>query len=149
MCVFKKANEVVKRDFNGKLSSWTRGGLQNKALGWYVYIMYFTDFLRARDPANLQIKYRINWSCFPFYVQLENDILLIKNIISNSRDIFRWNTRMDRVSINKICSMSVWQPFNIHRCVQNVGFSRRKVQYCGLARPFASRPDFCYNKCGL
>ena len=45
--------------------------------------------------------------------------------------------------------MSVWQPFNIHRCVQNMGFSRRKLQYCGLTRPFASSSDFCYNKWDL
>ena len=31
--VFKKAYEIVQRE-------------QNKALGWYVYTMYFTDFLQ-------------------------------------------------------------------------------------------------------
>ena len=107
--VFKKANQIVQRNFNCELSSLTRGGVakQGTRMVCLYYVLYWFP---SRDPANFQMKYRINWSCFPFYVQLTNDILLIKNKISNTRDVFRWNTRMDRVSINKICSMSVWQP---------------------------------------
>ena len=46
------------------------------------------------------------------------------NIRSNTcTPIFRWNTaRMDWVSTKYVG----WQP-TIHRCVQNIGFSRRKV----------------------
>ena len=81
--VFIKANEIVQRDFNCKLSSWTRGGVakQGTRMVCLYYVLYWFP---SRDPANFQIKYRINWSFFPLYVQLANDILLIKNKISNT-----------------------------------------------------------------
>ena len=80
---FIKANEIVQRDFNCKLSSWTRGGVakQGTRMVCLYYVLYWFP---SRDPANFLIKYRINWSFFPLYVQLANDILLIKNKISNT-----------------------------------------------------------------
>ena len=83
MYVLKKVNQVVQRDFNCKLSSWTRGGVakQGTRMVCLYYVLYWFP---SRDRENLQIKYHINWSCFPFYAQLANDILLIKNIISDT-----------------------------------------------------------------
>ena len=37
MYIFKKVNQVVQRDFNRKLSSWTRGG-QTKQGTWMVFL---------------------------------------------------------------------------------------------------------------
>ena len=68
MYVFKKVNQVAQRDFKCKLSSWARGGLAKQGT-WMVCLYYVLYWFPSRDPANLQIKYRINWSCFPFYVQ--------------------------------------------------------------------------------
>ena len=82
-CMFLKVNQVVQRDFNCKLSSWSRGGVAKQGT-WMVCLYYVLYWFPSRDPANLQIKYHINWSCFPFYVQLANDFLLIENIISNT-----------------------------------------------------------------
>ena len=97
MYVFNKVNQAIQRDFNCKLCSWTRDGVAKQGT-WMVCLHYVLYWFSSSDPANLRIKYRISWSCFPFYVQLANDILLIKNIISNTpRHIFRWNTRMDMI----------------------------------------------------
>ena len=61
MYVFKKVNQVVQRDFNCKLSSRTYGGVakqvENKALGWYVYAMYFTDFFERSSKLTNKIPY--------------------------------------------------------------------------------------------
>ena len=40
--VFKKANEIVQRDFNCKLSSWTRGGVakQGTRMACLYYVFY-------------------------------------------------------------------------------------------------------------
>ena len=68
MYVFKKVNRFIHRDFKCKLSSWTRGGVAKQGT-WMVCLYYVLYRFPSRDPANSQIKYRINWSCFPFYVQ--------------------------------------------------------------------------------
>ena len=89
--------------------------------------MYFTHvyWFSSRDPANSQIKYLINWSFFPFYIQLANDILLIKNIITNKQYP---ETYLDEIQewIENLSTKYVGLK-TIHRCVQNMGFSRKKV----------------------
>ena len=63
--LFKKINQVVQRDFNCKLPSWTRGGVAKQGT-WMVCLYYVLYWSPSRDPANLQIKYRIKSIMLPF-----------------------------------------------------------------------------------
>ena len=153
--VFKKANQIVQRYFNCKLSSWTRGGVAKQGtrmvcLYQFILCTLLISFERSGKLSN-KIPYQL--IMLPFLCPVT------KWHFNNEEQNKQYpETYLDKIQewIEYLSTRYVlcrfdnhW--FNIHRCVHNMGFSRRKpVQYCGLpTRPFASSPDFCYNKWGL
>ena len=143
-----------------------------------------TYWFPSRDPANLQIEYRIlKLIMLPFlcpvskwhfthkeynkqYPETNLDEIQewieylstkLKYVLcrfSLSADVNSPSPRFPRRRRINVCGQANVGLTTIQYCqyssmCSNTGFSRRKVQYCGLTGPFASSPDFCYNERGL
>ena len=147
MYVFgKKLDQAVQRDFNCKLSS-----CKNKALGWVMFILctLLISFERSGKLTN-KIPYQL--IMLPFLCPVSKWYFTHKEYNKQYAE-----TYLDEIQewIEYLSTKYVLCRFDNHSIIIFIDVfkiwasSRRKVQYCGLTRPFASSPDFCYNKWGL